>query len=169
MAAGGGGQKKVICEHSSNEVSLATAFVQTLTMASVIWIPLRRAKWPPIVRGEHAGSETSLSPHCSYSNYDDNAFFFFRISARLLTLLKGFGIGLDLGRHAGRCWDFRQVSKIKAKKMSALYWFFYRMMLFHKTEFCTVVMMSLHVVMYSNWFINNNIWAFKWSKAYKVV
>lgn len=96
-------------------------------------------------------------------------FFFFRISARLLTLLKGFGIGLDLGRHAGRCWDFRQVSKIKAKKMFALYWFFYRMMLFHKTEFCTVVMMSLHVVMYSNWFINNNIWAFKWSKAYKVV
>lgn len=78
MAAGGGGQKKVICEHSSNKVSLATAFVQTLTMASVIWIPLRRAKWPPIVRGEHAGPETSLSPHCSYSNYDDNAFFFFQ-------------------------------------------------------------------------------------------
>lgn len=75
MASGGDGQKKVICEHSSNEVSLATAFVQTLTMASVIWIPLIRAKWPPIVRGEHAGPETSLSPQCCYSNYDDNAFF----------------------------------------------------------------------------------------------
>lgn len=93
MAAGGGGQKKVICEHSSNKVSLATAFVQTLTMASVIWIPLRRAKWPPIVRGEHAGSETSLSPHCSYSNYDDNAFFFSGFQQGFSLYSKGLGLG----------------------------------------------------------------------------
>lgn len=118
MAAGGGGQKKVICEHSSNEVSLATAFVQTLTMASVIWIPLRRAKWPPIVRGEHAGPRRA-SLLSAATVIMMIMLFFFRISARLLTLLKGFGIGLDLGRHAGRCWDFRQVSKMKAKKMFA--------------------------------------------------
>lgn len=56
-----GGQKKLICEHSSNEVSLAAAFVRTLTMGSVIWIPLRQAKWPPIVRGEHTGPDEPLS------------------------------------------------------------------------------------------------------------
>lgn len=70
IVAGKSRQKKLICEHSSNEVSLATAFVRTLTMARVIWIPLRRAKWPPIVRGEHTGSEASLCPQCGRSNYD---------------------------------------------------------------------------------------------------
>lgn len=70
MVAGKIGQKKLICEHSSNEVSLAAAFVRTLTMVRVIWIPLRRAKWPTIVRGEHTGSEVSLSPQCGRSNYD---------------------------------------------------------------------------------------------------
>lgn len=49
-------QKKPIHEHSSNEVSLAAAFVPTLTMVRVIWIPLRREKWPPIVRGEPLSS-----------------------------------------------------------------------------------------------------------------
>lgn len=63
-------QKKLISEHSSNEVSLAVAFVRTLTMVRVIWIPLRRAKWPPFVRGEHTGSQASLSPQCGQSNYD---------------------------------------------------------------------------------------------------
>ena len=57
-------------KHSSNEVSLTVAFVPTLTMVRVIWIPLRRAKWPPIVRAQHTGSEASLSPQCSHSNYD---------------------------------------------------------------------------------------------------
>lgn len=51
MVAGKSRQKKLIHEHSSNEVSLTAAFVRTLTMVRVIWIPLRRAKWPPIVRG----------------------------------------------------------------------------------------------------------------------
>jgi len=63
-------QKKLIREHSSNEVSLAAAFVWTLTMVRVIWIPLRRAKWPPIVRVERAGSDAPLSPQKGRSNYD---------------------------------------------------------------------------------------------------
>lgn len=70
MAAGNRWQKKLICKHSSNEVSLAAAFVPTLTMGRVIWIPLRRAKWPPIERGEHTGSEASLFRQCGQSNYD---------------------------------------------------------------------------------------------------
>lgn len=70
MVAGKSRQKKLICEHSSNEVSLATAFVRSLTMVCVIWIPLRQAKWPPIVRAEHTGSEASLSAQCVQSNYD---------------------------------------------------------------------------------------------------
>lgn len=63
-------QKKLICGHSSNEVSFATAFVRTLTMVRVIWIPLRRAKWPPFVRAEHTGSKASLSSQSGQSNYD---------------------------------------------------------------------------------------------------
>lgn len=39
-------------------------------MVRVIWIPLRRAKWPPIVRGERTESEARLSLQCSQSNYD---------------------------------------------------------------------------------------------------
>lgn len=70
MVDGQSRQKKLICEHSSNEVSLTAAFVRTFTMVCVIWIPLRRAKWPPIVRAERTGSEASLSPQCGHSNYD---------------------------------------------------------------------------------------------------
>lgn len=70
MVAGKRWQKKLIFQHSSNEVSLAAAFVPVLTMVRVIWIPLRRAKWPPIVRGERTESEARLSPQCSQSNYD---------------------------------------------------------------------------------------------------
>lgn len=49
-------QKKLICKDSSDEVALSAAIVRTLTMVHVIWIPLRRAKWPPIVRAQHTES-----------------------------------------------------------------------------------------------------------------
>ncbi len=99
MDAGKCRQKKLICEHSSNEVSIATAFVWTPTMVRVIWIPLRRAKWPPIVRGEHTGSEASLSPQCGQSNYD-------------IIFLQGFS---ESSHFTQRGWDW---TGVKQRKLS---------------------------------------------------